>query len=123
MLFTDTVTIYNKIEAEGQTSWSRKVVHGVQWSDKTSKVNVGGQISVARYINVTFPEGKYEDLILDAANEEDAIFRGEITDEVTGARGNRISDLLEKYPCSGRIVAVNDNSLRDRLKNIKVVLG
>lgn len=123
MLFTDTVTIYSKTTVEDQETWVRTVVHGVQWSDKTSKANVDGKISVARYISVTFPEGTYEGLNLSAANEEDAIVYGEVTDEVTGARGNRISDLLEKYPKSGRIESVNDNSRRDFLKNIKVVLG
>lgn len=123
MLFTDTVTIYSKTTVEDQETWVRTVVHGVQWSDKTSKANVDGKISVARYISVTFPEGTYEGLNLNAANEEDAIVYGEVTDEVTGARGNRISDLLEKYPKSGRIESVNDNSRRDFLKNIKVVLG
>lgn len=123
MLFTDTVTIYSKTTVEDQETWVRTVVHGVQWSDKTSKANVDGKISVARYISVTFPEGTYEGLNLNAANEEDAIVYGEVADEVTGARGNRISDLLEKYPKSGRIESVNDNSRRDCLKNVKVVLG
>ena len=115
MLFTDTVTIYSKATAEETESWIRTVVHGVQWSDKTSKANSEGTISIARYVVVTFPKG--------TANEDDAIFLGEITDTVTGHRGSRISDLLEKYPKSGRIREVNDNSLRDRLKNIKVLLA
>ena len=33
-LFTDTVTIYNKIS---DSEWKRTVVKGVQWSDKTEK--------------------------------------------------------------------------------------
>ena len=33
-LFTDTVTIYNKIY---DSEWKRTVVKGVQWSDKTEK--------------------------------------------------------------------------------------
>lgn len=123
MLFTDSVTIYNKITTEGTDSWTRTVVHGVQWSDKTSKTNSEGKISIARYVSVTFPEGTYEGLTLNAANEEDAIVYGEVTDAVTGAKGARISDLLERYPKSGRIKAVNDNSNRDMLKNIKVVLA
>lgn len=123
MLFTDSVTIYNKITTEGTDSWTRTVVHGVQWSDKTSKTNSEGKISIARYVSVTFPEGTYEGLTLNAANEEDAIVYGEVTDAVTGAKGARISDLLERYPKSGSIKAVNDNSNRDMLKNIKVVLA
>ncbi len=45
-LFTDTVTIYNKIS---DSEWKRTVVEGVQWSDKTEKQNDNGKISIARY--------------------------------------------------------------------------
>ena len=50
-LFTDTVTIYNKIS---DSEWKRTVVKGVQWSDKTEKKNENGKISIARYASVTF---------------------------------------------------------------------
>lgn len=53
-LFTDTVTIYNKIS---DSEWKRTVVKGVQWSDKTEKKNENGKISIARYASVTFPVG------------------------------------------------------------------
>lgn len=119
MLFTDTITFYHKKNDQ----WERTVISGVQWSDKTSKTNVEGVISVARYAVVTFPEGTYEGLDLSAANEEDAILLGEITDTVTGERGHRISNLLEQHQKSGRIRDVNDNSTRDRLKNVKVILA
>ena len=122
MLFTDTVTIYNKIGNGELRSWVSTIVHGVQWSDKSIKENNQGKVSIARYVTVTFPEGTYESLSLNAASEEDAIFYGEVSDTVTGERGNRISDLLERYPRSGRIKSVNDNSNRTMLKNIKVTL-
>ena len=67
-LFTDTVTIYNKIY---DSEWKRTVVKGVQWSDKTEKKNENGKISIARYASVTFPNGTYEGLTLNSANEED----------------------------------------------------
>lgn len=120
MLFTDTITLYHK---QSDEEWTRTVVHGVQWSDRTSKDNADGRISIAKYVIVTFPQGTYENLILNGANEEDAMFLGEISDTVTSQRGHRISDLLETYPKSGRIKEVNDNSLRDRLKNVKVMLA
>jgi len=69
-LFTDTVTIYNKIS---DTEWKRTVVEGVQWSDKTEKKNDGGKISIAHYVSVTFPEGTYEDVTLASGREEDCI--------------------------------------------------
>lgn len=102
--------------------WERTVVLGVMWSDRTEKQNANGQISIARYVNITFPEGTYEGLSL-TANEDDAIVYGEVDDEVTAQRGHRLSDLLAKYPKSGRIKSVNDNSNREHLKNIKVVIG
>ncbi len=119
-LFTDTVTIYNKIS---DTEWKRTVVEGVQWTDKVEKQNADGIISVAQYASVTFPEGTYEDLVLSPYNEEDCIVKDAVTDVVDGTKGNRISDLMKKYPKSGRILSVNDNSNRTFLKNIKVVVG
>ncbi|MBQ6696189.1 MAG: hypothetical protein IJN16_05745 [Lachnospiraceae bacterium] len=116
-VFTDTVTVYNKIS---DTEWKRTVVEGVQWSEKTDKKNVDGVISIAKYISVTFPEDTYEELALNAS---DCIIYGAVDDVVDGTRGTRISDLVKKYPKSGIIQSVNDNSHRDFLKNIKVVLA
>lgn len=95
----------------------------MQWSDKTEKKNEAGKISVAIYASLTFPAGTFEGVPLDAANEEDAIVYGEVADEVTDQKGHRISDLLQKYTKSGRIQSVNDNSNREHLPNIKVVIA
>lgn len=119
-LFTDDVTIYNKVS---DTEWKRTVVEGVQWSDRTERQNDNGKISVVRYASITFPKGTYEGLVLDAAREEDCIICGVVEDIVTGAKGNRISDLMKKYPKSGRVKSVNDNSKRNRLQNMKVVVA
>lgn len=116
--FDDVITIYNKTE----DGWEHTIVQGVQWSDKYEKENAQGKISIAKYANITFPEGTYEGLVLNPANEEDAIFYGVVEEEVTAQRGSRISDLLEKYK-GGRIKSVNDNSNRTYLKNIKVVIA
>ena len=118
-VFTDTVTIYNKIS---DMEWKRTVVEGVQWSDKVDKKNADGVIDVARYASVTFPEGTYEGLVLNSYNNEDCIVYGTVEDVVGGNRGTRLSDLLEKYPRSGIIQSVNDNSNRTFLKNIKVAV-
>lgn len=121
MLFTDTVTLFNKISDE---YWKATVIKGVQWSDKEKKLNNSGLISVARYAAITFPEGTYEGLILNSQNEEDAIVLGDASDFVVdGSKGKRISDLLKSYQHSGRIKAVNDNTNRAMLKNIKVTVG
>lgn len=119
-LFTDTVTIYNKIS---DSEWKRSVVNGVQWLDKTEKQNNNGKISVVRYVSVTFPEGTYENLSLNSSNEEDCIIYGEVNDTVEDVKGKRITDLMKKYPKSGTIKSVNDNYNRYMLKNIKVVVA
>lgn len=119
-LFTDTITIYNKIS---DTEWKCTIVEGVQWSDRTEKQNVNGKISIVRYVQITFPARTYEGLTLQADREEDCIIYGNVADEITGEKGKRVSDLLAKYPKSGRIKSVNDNSNRGHLKNIKVVIA
>lgn len=72
---------------------------------------------------MTFPAGTYEGLELNPANEEDAFVYGVVEDEVTGEKGERISDLLNKYEKSGRIQTVNDNTNRTHLPNMKVVVA
>ena len=119
-MFTDSITIYNKIS---DSEWKRTVVDGVQWSDRVEKQNISGKISIARYTNITFPAGTYENITLQAENEEDCIIFGAVEDEITGEKGKRVSDILKKYPKSGRIQSVNDNSGRSRLKHIKVVIA
>lgn len=119
-LFTDTVTIYNKMS---DSEWKSTVVDGVQWSDKTEKQNEGGKILVARYAQITFPEGTYEGLLLDISREEDCIVLGVVEDVISGEKGSRISDLMKRYSKSGLIKSVNDNSGRNHLKNIKVVIS
>lgn len=122
-LFNDTVTIFNK-RMNGETAvWDKTVVNGVQWSDHDEKNENAGRVSVGHYANITFPEGTYDGLILNAANEEDAIFYGEIDAVIEDIKGHRITDIMKQYPKSGRIKSVNDNSNRDFLKNVKVVIA
>lgn len=118
-LFTDTVTIYNKIS---DTEWKRTIVNDVQWTDKTDRTNNNGKVSVAHSTSVTFPKPTYEGLVLDSSNEEDCIVYGAVDDVIEDVKGKRVSDLLDKYPKSGLIKAVNDNSNRTMLANIKAVL-
>ena len=122
-LFNDTITIFNK-RMNGETAvWDKTVVNGVQWSDHDEKNENAGRISVGHYANITFPKGTYDGLILNAANEEDAIFYGKIDAVIEDIKGHRITDIMKQYPKSGRIKSVNDNSNRDLLKNIKVVIA
>ena len=91
--------------------------------DKTEKKNENGKISIARYASVTFPVGTYNGLSLNSYNEEDCLVYGEVEDVVEDVKGQRISDLMKRYPKSGMIQSVNDNSNRDFCKNIKVVVA
>lgn len=116
MLGTDTITLFKK-KPDG--SFTRRIVNGVQWSDKDEVVNSDGRVNVAKYVSVAFFEGTFEDLDLTNFSSEDAMFYGVIDDELTD---NRISTLLKKHPRSGVVKSVKDNSNRDYLKNIKVVL-
>ena len=122
-LFTDTVTFYHKTVVNSVDTWTRTVIKDVQWTEKTEKKNENGKISIAAYITVTFPKGKYTGLTFSASNEEDAIVYGDVSDVVNTTAGSTLKDLLKKYEKSGRIKSVNDNSNRDFLQNIKVVLA
>lgn len=116
MLSTDTVTLYKK-QSDG--TFTRYVVHGVQWSDKLDMNNTNGKTTVSKHTTVTFFEGTYEGLNLPNLTEEDALFYGVVEDDPVDGR---ISRLLKAHPNSGLIASVNDNSNRRYLKNIKVVL-
>lgn len=116
--FTDTVTIYQK---SGNT-WTRTVIPGVQWSDVVDKSLAVGRLTLSKSANITFPEAVLSQIDLSTYCEEDAIFYGEIEGTPTTTSGNRLSDFLKAHPRSGIIRTVNDNSNRDFLKNIKVVV-
>ena len=118
-LFNDTVTIYQK-QKDGTTK--RTVVQGVQWSDVTDKSMMTGRLTLSKSANITFPEEVLDQVDFSTYTEEDAIFFGEIINEVTTVKGSRLSDLIQAFPKSGIIRSVNDNSNRDLLKNVKVVV-
>ncbi len=117
-LFTDTVTVYQK---QG-TAWLRTVVSGVQWSDVVDKSLATGKMQLHKSANITFPEQTLGQIDLSSFTEEDAIFYGTIEGTPTTTSGSRLSDLLKANPKSGIIRSVNDNSNREMLKNIKVVV-
>ena len=116
-LFTDTVTIYNK----STSSWIRTVVEGVQWSDKADRLNNNGRVKVDPHATITFPEGTYGGLKLDAREDEDAILYG-IVPDMPNTSSFKLSDVIKRNK-GGIIQSVNDNSNRDYLKNIKVTVG
>ena len=117
-VFTDVVTLYQKRAG----TYQRTVVQGVQWSETIQKSLATGKLTAAKSTTVTFPEEVLSQIDLSTFTEEDAIFLGALSDEVTPVKGSRLSDLLAAHPSSGIIRSVNDNSTRDLLKNIKVVI-
>ena len=118
-LFTDTITAYQK-QADG--TYLRTVVSGVQWSDVTDKTLATGRLTIAKSANITFPEEVLSQISFATFTDEDAIFLGVLDDVITAERGHRLSDLIKTHPKSGIIRSVNDNSNRDLLKNVKVVV-
>lgn len=117
-LFNDTVTIF---QLQGDGSHKKTIVSGVQWSEVTDKSIVTGRLTLTKSISVTFPSETIDQVDLSNFTEEDGIFYGAIQEDITTEKGRRLSDLLRAHPRSGIIRAVNDNSNRDLLKNIKVV--
>ena len=117
-LFTDGVTLFQK-KYDG--SYVRTIVDGVMWTDTVEKSLSTGKLVMAKAISVTFPEETLDLIDLSTYSEEDAVFFGSVTGEITGEKGKRLSDFMMEYPRSGIIRSVSDNSNRDFLKNIKVV--
>lgn len=115
-VFTDTVTVYQK----QATGYKRTVVNSCQWSEKIKKKLEGGKLQTVKTTTVTFIEPFLLDL--STFTEEDGIFFGNVSETPTNDKGSRLSDMIKRHPKSGIIRAVNDNSNRDYLKNIKVVI-
>lgn len=107
-LFTDTATVYRK---NGE-QYTRHVLNGVQWRQKTERLNDNGKLALAQVTSVTFPEG-----VEMAVKPGDVLVLGvgpEITGEYTIAR---LKADHETY-CTVKTVA--DNTPRPRLKHRKV---
>ena len=133
-LFTDVVTIITKVplnkwlwdffsfETSEFGGYQFVVMRGVQWSEVLKRVNSNGVVAVHRELTVTFPQDVYKYINFDIFDEEMSIFLGEIKEEIADEKGKRLSDLLRKYPKSGLVKLVRDNSNRDFLKHVKVVV-
>lgn len=107
-LFADTITVYHK---DGER-YSRHVVVGVQWRQKTERLNDNGKLSLVTVTSVTIPgEGTVP------VKPGDVLVLGEgpeLTDALTIAR---LKAENETY-CTVKGVA--DNTRRPRLKHWKV---
>ena len=122
LLFTDTVTIYNKCG----DAWKRTVLEGVQWKEKYEHaVTDNGTLQVARYVSVTVPfrsgyvpEKRYQgDGFTFGLGNQDFIVYGNISELITGSKS--LSDLRKKRDVL-TICAVADNTNRTNLKHWRV---
>ena len=120
MMNTDTVTIYKKSKTED--TWSKTVVHGVQWSDHVDKTTTTGRVSRKPYASITFFI-ESDEYGLNDFGEEDIIVYGDCEAVISTVKGSRPSDVVEANVKSGFITSVNDNTNRDHLKNMKVVVS
>lgn len=120
MMNTDVITIYQK---QNDNTWKRTVKDGVQWSDHIDKTTNSGRVSRKPYATITLFDGFEELGTLVDFGEEDFIVYGECESDPTTEKGNRPSDIVSANVKSGFISSVNDNSNRNMLKNIKVVIS
>ena len=134
-MVTDTITIVTTVPTEkwlwDQFCFERSeiggyqvvTVSGVQWKSKIERVNENGVVKFIKYASITLPEGVYENFIFDMLDESMAVFLGTLDEDLRDEKGYRVSDYLKKYQKSGLIRSISDNSNRDYLKHVKVVVS
>lgn len=118
-LFTDDVTAYHHTRQGRTDVWTRRVLHGVQWRQKTvrtSLANDAGKIVYATETSVTIPVPAASDGLTLAP--EDVLVFGVCAAEIAG--GYTEDDLIREH---GAVIvqSVADNTLRPRLRSWKVV--
>lgn len=122
LLFTDTVTIYNKC---GDT-WERTVLEGVQWKEKHEQsIADNGTLQIARYVSVTVPfrsgyvpaKNYQGDGFTFGLGNQDFIIYGDVAEPITGSKS--LSDLRKNRDVL-TICAVSDNTNRASLKHWRV---
>lgn len=142
VLFTDTMTVYNFFrDADGNETWNRTVVKGVQWSHNKNEVTTTNGVqteSKVERITIDFqrdygnkpylPPNEYKKLsaeecsqywTLDVKTGQDKLVLGVSEKEIT--KGRELSQLGEDFQYVVTVTAVSDNRSRPRLKSIKVV--
>lgn len=139
-IFTDNITIYNyHKDIDGKDAWNKTYLYGVQWSDKSDKsISNDGRIQIIETATLTIPIdllSQYKNYIdysnlsfndskkywtLNYINNLDVICLGIIDKDISSTY--KITDLKKDFSEIGTVSSVNDNSRRDFLKNIKVIL-
>lgn len=135
-MFNDTVTFYNY--GEDTESWKRTVIKGCQWSAETVKtVSADGKLNISKVVNITIPieravmPEKYVDYrMYNAQTVRDGLFTiNPTTNMDVAVLGKCEADITAEYTLSqlvrehvaATVSSVTDNTLRPRLRNIKVV--
>ena len=135
-MFNDTVTFYNY--GEDTESWKRTVIKGCQWSAETVKtVSADGKLNISKVVNITIPieravmPEKYVDYRLyNAQTVRDGLFTiNPTTNMDVAVLGECDADITAEYTLSqlvrehvaATVSSVTVNTLRPRLRNIKVV--
>ena len=122
LIFTDTVTVYNKCE----DTWKRTVLEGVQWKEKHEQnIADNGTLQIAKYVSITVPfrpgyvpAKLYQgDGFTFGLSNQDFIVYGDIPELLTGSKS--LSDLRKKHEVL-TICAVADNTNRASLKHWRV---
>ncbi len=107
-LFSDTVTVYHR---EGDL-FTRYVLCGVQWRQKTERLNDNGRLSTVTVTSVTVPED-----VSMTVRAGDVLVLGEAA-ELTQEYG--IAQMKKDYPTYCTVKSITDNTRRSRLKHWKV---
>jgi hypothetical protein len=137
VLFSDTVTLYNRYRIGHDDRWQRTVLHGVQYRAKTEKTVDEGGLHLAQSVSVTIPvnadaggrhylpphlfavsENRAAYWTLDAEHNLDVIVNGECTKELSGTY---TLDHLRKEHRYVTVKGVSDNTVRPRLKHWRVI--
>lgn len=137
LLFTDTITLYNRYR-EGRTDkWQRTVIHNTQYREKVEKSVDAQGLHVAQTISLTIPvdadaggrhylsptlftgsEHRENYWTLDAAHGLDVIVLGECDAELSDAY---TLDTLKAEHGYATLRAVTDNTVRTNGKHWKVI--
>ena len=114
--FTDTATLYHK----ENDKYTRYVIKGVQWKQKVERFayqrNNSGVFEIKTITTVTIPHNtsKSDNISI---SECDVLVLG-IAPALTASFG--IADLKKKYASYCTVHAIADNTLRPKLKHLKV---
>lgn len=121
-LFTDSVTLYHRERVGRMDAWTRTVIHGVQWKQKTVRIAAGassavgdGKIVYATETGITIPVQTADGVKIAVG---DIFVFGICTTEIAG---DTTEDTVLRVHRGVIVQSVADNTLRPRLRHRKAV--